>query len=72
MIVPHYKKKCQLDFDNLNEYTDYSSQLFSYQSSLLSSKHTYDVWTSTKSNCQKYGNYEYINNKNGRKILHGN
>ena len=60
-------KNCQLDFDNLNKYTDYSSQLFSYQSSLLSSKHTYDVWTSTKSNCQKYGNYEYINNKDDRK-----
>ena len=57
---------CQLDLDELNKYTDYSSQ-FSYQSSVFSSEHTYDIWTSTKSNCKKYENYEYINDKKDRK-----
>ena len=62
-----FEKKCQFDLDDLNKYTDYSSQLLSFQSSFLSSEHTYDIWTSSKSNCEKYENYEYINDKNDRK-----
>ena len=59
-------KKCQKDFDDLNKYTDYSSPIFSYQS-FLNSKHSYDIWTSSKSNCEKYENYKYINDAKSRK-----
>ena len=61
-----FDKKCQKDFDDLNKYTDYSSPIFSYQS-FLNSKHSYDIWTSSKSNCEKYENYKYINDAKSRK-----
>ena len=64
---PFFVKKCQADLDELNKYTDYNAQTFSYQSSLFNSKHTYDIWTSSKLNCKKYENYEYINDAKARK-----
>ena len=61
------EKTCQYDFDELNKYTDYSNPLISYQSTILSNNHTYDVWTSKYSNCNNYKNYKYIKDKNERK-----
>ena len=60
------KTECQDDFDDLNQYTDYSNPLVSKQNKDSSNKHSYDVWTSNKDNCQNYKNYKYINNKDDR------
>ena len=57
---------CQDDFDDLNQYTDYSNPLISKQNKDLSKKHTYDVWTSKKENCKNYKDYKYINTKDDR------
>lgn len=65
-LISIIENKCQNDFDSLNLYTDYSNPLISKQSKDSSDKHTYDVWTSIKENCNNYKKYEYINNKASR------
>ena len=60
------EKSCQYDLDELIKYTDYSNPLISYQSSILNNNHTYDVWASKYSNCNKYKNYRYISDKSDR------
>lgn len=65
-LISIIENKCQNDFDALNLYTDYSNPLLSKQSKDSSDKHTYDVWTSIKENCNNYKKYEYINNKASR------
>ena len=65
-LISIIENKCQNDFDSLNLYTDYSNPLISKQSKDSSDKHTYDVWTSIKENCNNYKKYEYINNKANR------
>ena len=62
-LISIIENKCQNDFDSLNLYTDYSNPLISKQSKDSTDKHTYDVWTSIKENCDNYKKYEYINNK---------
>ena len=64
-IIP-VSKDCQEDFDDLNDYTDYSNPITSKQNLDFSKKHTYDVWTSKKENCKNYKNYQYINSKDNR------
>ena len=65
-LISIIDNKCQNDFDTLNLFTDYSNPLTSKQSKESSDKHTYDVWTSIKENCNNYKKYEYINNKASR------
>ena len=68
-LISYYEilniKNAQDDLDELNYYTDYSN-ILSHQSP-TSNKHSYDVWTTIKENCEKkYNNYEYINNSSSR------
>jgi len=68
-LISYYEllilKKTQDVLDDLNYYTDYSS-IMSYQSP-TSNKHSYDVWTTLRENCEnKYNKYEYINNESSR------
>ena len=55
------EKKCQYDLDELSKYTDYSNPITSYQSTLLNNNHSYDIWASVNTNCNKYDKYKYIN-----------
>ena len=68
-LISYYEllvlKNTQDVLDDLNYYTDYSG-IISYQSP-TSNKHSYDVWTTIRENCEKkYNNYEYINNESTR------
>lgn len=60
-------RNCQEDFDDLNDYTDFSNIITSKQSNLLGDKHSYDVWVSKEENCKKYKKYEYIKSEEERK-----
>ena len=67
-LISYYEllnsKTCQDDLDDLNLYTDYSN-ILTHQSP-LSNKHSFDVWTTLKKNCNNYNNYEYINSESSR------
>ena len=60
------EKDCQDDFDELNEYTDYSNILKTKQILSLNKNNTYDVWVSKEKNCKNYNKYQYINDENKR------
>ena len=68
-LISYYEilvlKNAQDVLDDLKLYTDYSNTI-SYQSP-TSNKHSYDVWTTIRENCEKkYNKYEYINNESSR------
>ena len=60
------EKNCQDDFNDLNEYTDYSDKISSKQLISLYKNNTYDVWVSKENNCRNFQKYQYINDENKR------